>query len=224
MNKLIPIVLVSVLSGCSLQQIDDAFSLPALTYSCKYEDCGKSWSKEDFAAYAKMEAEEWQKGSRDVMGYKLPESEDVLARESYNVRRWKGSEYMTELAASIEQINNRAYAYSSDVDPVSGYEGAYPDLPFSTPCLDVSHRAYELISAGTDNPTEMRVVTIVLDDDTLDSRGGPRYGYGLDKHAMLLVDGIVYDNGYLSNSPFDYDELSYYGEEIENIWSPKQYR
>jgi hypothetical protein len=172
-----------------------------------------------------MEAAAWQKGYRDVMGHDRPESEDVPSLESYNVSRWKPEEgAVGAMAAEFEKTNNQDYAYSSDASPVNGYEGAYKEFPFSTPCLDYSHRAYDLAAEAESPPTRMRVVTLLLSDGTLDTRGGPKYGYGKDSHALLLVDGVLHDNGYLSNMPFDYEDLAFYGKEIDNIWSPNEYR
>lgn len=212
---------IVLLSGCSDTYIGDAFELTMLEHCRKYKDCGE-WSTEDYAIYAKMEAEEYQLGSRDVMGLNLPEEYDQPAQQKYNVTRWQGRTFQTLGTQITDTVQN--YPYSGDESPVLDYEGARSDLPFSTPCLDFSHRAFDLISESSNQVSEMRVVTIVLSDATLDKRGGPRYGYGIDKHAMLLVDGTIYDNGYLSNMPFDYEDLSYYGDEISNVWSLEKYR
>jgi len=110
------------------------------------------------------------------------------------------------------------------IAPVKEYPPDQTPLFAPTPCLDFSHRAFNLIAKSKHKPIEMRVVTIVLNDDTLDRRGGPLFGYGKDKHAMLLVDGTIYDNGYLTDVPFDYEYFSHYGREIDNMWSPKEYR
>jgi len=108
--------------------------------------------------------------------------------------------------------------------PFGTYEGAYSQFLLTTPCLDFSHRAFNLIAESKHKPSDMRVIIILLNDDTLDRRGGPRFGYGEDTHAMLLVDGTVYDNGYLSDAPFAFEYSSNYGREIDNLWSPKEYR
>ncbi len=220
--RCLPLV-VALLSGCSLQQFNDAFELPMLEYKCRYGDCGKNWSTEDFALYAKMEAQEWNRGSRDVMSYDVPQSYGRAPDQSYDVTPFE--KHIDDVAAiwpsGIRKAEISGYAYRS---PFSTYEGAYAQFPFSTPCLDFSHRALDLIAKSKHKPSEMRVVTIVLNDDTLDRRGGPRFGYGKDMHAMLLVDGTIYDNGYLTNVPFDYEYPSHYGREIDNVWSPKEYR
>ena len=209
-------LLVALLSGCSLQQLNDAFELPMLEYGCQYGDCGKNWSTGDFALYARLEAQEWSHGSRDVMGYDLPQSHGRALDQSYGGTRLE------------EDINIVAAITPSEVrkasSPVGAYAGAHSPFLFSTPCLDFSHRAFSLIARSKHKPSEMRVITILLNDGTLDRRGGPRFGYGKDKHAMLLVDGTVYDNGYLSNAPFAYEYSSNYGREIDNVWSPKEYR
>ena len=181
----------ALLSGCSLQQVDDAFELPMLGYECKYSDCGGNWGTGDLALYARLEVQEWSDDSRDVMDY-------------------------------VATIGPSGVRNASS--PFGAYEGVYSQFLFSTPCLDFSHRAFNLITKSKYEPGEMRVVTILLNDETLDRRGGPRFGYGQDKHAMLLVDGTVYDNGYLSNAPFAYKYSSSYGREIDNVWSPKVYR
>lgn len=224
-TQITALALTWVLTGCAGTYMGDAFEMPLLEHSCTYEDCGASWSAEDRIAYAKMEAAAWQKGYRDVMGHSRPESEDVRSLESYNVSRWKPEEgAVGSMAREFEKTNNQDYAYSSDASPVNSYEGAYKEFPFSTPCLDYSHRAYDLAAEAENPPKQMRVVTLLLSDGTLDTRGGPKYGYGKDSHALLLVDGVLYDNGYLSNMPFDYKDLAFYGEEIDNIWSPNEYR
>ncbi len=214
---------VALLSGCSLQQVNDAFELPMLEYGCRYGDCGENWSTGDFALYAKMEAQEWNRGARDMMDYDLPQSYGRAPDQSYDVARLeKHINNATAIRPSgIRKAEINGHAYSS---PFSAYEGAYPQFSFSTPCLDFSHRAFNLIAKSKHKPIERRVFTIVLNDDTLDRRGGPLFGYGKDKHAMLLVDGTIYDNGYLTDVPFDYEYFSHYGREIDNMWSPKEYR
>jgi hypothetical protein len=84
--RYLPLV-VALLSGCSLQQIYDAFELPMLEYGCRYGDCGENWSTGDFALYARMEAQEWNGGSRDVMDYDLPQSHGRAPDQSYDVIR-----------------------------------------------------------------------------------------------------------------------------------------
>ena len=209
-------VLAALLSGCSLQQVNDALELPMLEYGCQYGDCGENWSTGDFALYARLEAQEWSHGSRDVMDEGLPQSYARAPDQSYGVTR---SEKGIDNVAAIRPSGIRKAS-----SPFGAYEGAYPQFLFSTPCLDFSHRAFNLIARSKHKPSEMRVITILLNDGTLDRRGGPRFGYGKDKHAMLLVDGTVYDNGYLSNAPFAYEYSSNYGREIDNVWSPKEYR
>lgn len=220
--RYLPLV-VALLSGCSIQQFDDAFELPMLEYGCRYGDCGENWTTGDFALYAKMEAQEWSRGSRDVMSYDLPQSDGRALDQSYDVTRLE--KRVNNVApirpSAIRKIEFSGHAYRR---PFSAYEGAYAQFSFSTPCLDFSHRAFDFIAKSKPKPSEMRVVTIVLNDDTLDHRGGPLFGYGKDKHAMLLVDGIIYDNGYLTNEPFDYEYSSHYGREIDNVWSPEEYR
>ncbi len=209
-------LLVALLSGCSLQQVNDALELPMLEYGCQYGDCGENWSTGDFALYARLEAQEWRHGSRDVMDEGLPQSNARAPDRPYDMTR---SEKGMNKVAAIRPSGIRKAS-----SPFGAYEGAYPQFLFSTPCLDFSHRAFNLIARSKHKPSEMRVITILLNDDTLDRRGGPRFGYGKDKHAMLLVDGTVYDNGYLSNAPFAYEYSSNYGREIHNVWSPKEYR
>ena len=140
--------------------------------------------------------------------------------QSYDVARLEKhiNNATTIRPSGIRKAEINGHAYSS---PFSAYEGAYPQFSFSTPCLDFSHRAFNLIAKSKHKPIEMRVVTIVLNDDTLDRRGGPLFGYGKDKHAMLLVDGTIYDNGYLTDVPFDYEYFSHYGREIDNMWKMK---
>ena len=209
-------LLVALLSGCSLQQVNDALELPMLEYGCRYDDCGENWGAGDFALYARLEAREWSHGSRDVMDEDLPQSYARAPHQPYDGAR---------LEKDSDQVaTNRPSGIRKAASPFSEYEGAYPQFLFSTPCLDFSHRAFNLIAKSKQKPSEMRVITILLNDDTLDRRGGPRFGYGKDKHAMLLVDGTIYDNGYLSNAPFAYEYSSNYGREIDNVWSPKEYR
>jgi len=170
-----------------------------------------------------MEAQEWNRGARDMMDYDLPQSYGRATDQSYDVARFE--KYINNAAAirpsGIRKAEISGHAYSS---PFSAYEGAYPQFSFSTPCLDFSHRAFNLIAKSKHKLSEMRVITIVLNDDTLDRRGGPFFGYGKDKHAMLLVDGTIYDNGYLTDVPFDYEHPSRFGREVANVWSPKEYR
>ncbi len=220
--RYLPLV-VALLSGCSLQQIHDAFELPMLEYGCRYGDCGENWSTGDFALYARMEAQEWNGGSRDVMDYDLPQSHGRAPDQSYDVTRLEkhinNAGAIRPLGIRKAEINRHAHS-----SPFGAYEGAYTQFSYSTPCLDFSHRAFDLIAKSKHKLSEMRVVTIILNDDTLDRRGGPRFGYGKDKHAMLLVDGTIYDNGYLSDVPFEYEYSSDYGREIDNVWSPIEYR
>jgi hypothetical protein len=212
--------LIALLSGCSLQQINDAIELPMLEYGCRYGDCGKNWTTGDLAFYARMEVQEWRHDSRDVMDYDLPQSYDRAPEQSYDVTRL--DKYVKNVSAvwpsEIHKTGINGHPYSS------AYENTRPRFAFSTPCLDFSHRAFNLIARSKHKPSEMRVVTILLNEGTLDRRGGPRFGYGKDKHAMLLVDGTIYDNGYLTNAPFDYAYSSNYGREIDNVWSPIGYR
>jgi hypothetical protein len=209
-------LLIALLPGCSLQQVNDAFELPMLEYECQYGDCGEDWSTGDFALYARLESQEWIHGSRDVMDDDLPQSFGRTTDKPYDV---------TRLEKDIENVSAiRSSGIRKASSPFGAYEGAYSQFLFSTPCLDFSHRAFNLIAKSKYEPGEMRVVTILLNDETLDRRGGPRFGYGQDKHAMLLVDGTVYDNGYLSDAPFAYEYSSTYGREIDNVWSPKAYR
>ena len=220
--RYLPLV-VALLSGCSLQQVNDAFELPMLEYGCRYGDCGENWNTGDFALYARMEAQEWDRGSQDVTDDDLPQSYDRAPDQSYDVTRLE--KHINDVAvirpSEIRKAEISGQAYRS---PFSMREGAYAQFSFSTPCLDFSHRAFDLIAKSKHKPGEMRVVTIVLNDDTLDRRGGPRFGYGKDKHAMLLVDGTIYDNGYLADVPFDYEYPSRFGREVANVWSPKEYR
>ena len=110
-------LLVALLSGCSLQQVNDAFELPTLEYGCKYGDCGKNWSTGDFALYAKFEAQEWSHGSRDVMDYDLTQSLRRTSDQSYDVTRLEKD---TEKVAAIRPSGIRKAN-----SPFGAYEGAY---------------------------------------------------------------------------------------------------
>ena len=162
-------------------------------------------------------------GSQDVTDHDVPQSYDRVHEKSNDLTRLEKNINKVDAIrlSGIRKAGNTGHAYRS---PFGTNDGAYAQFSFSTPCLDFSHRAFNLIAKSRYKPSEMRVVTIVLNEDALDRRGGPRFGYGKDKHAMLLVDGTIYDNGYLANVPFDYEYSSRYGREIRNVWSPEEYR
>ena len=152
MKNLISIILAIALSGCSLQQIDDAFILPMPEYDAKWYP-EKQWPMEDIHVYVNLET-------------------SVKARKS-------------------PEFRNRT-------------------------CLPAAEAKYELAQRYGYNEDDLEIVVIKLNEDTALKAD---WSKGWPTHAVLRYKNEIFDNGFISRTPFDVKYLSRYGEVIFDQWS-----
>lgn len=96
----------------------------------------------------------------------------------------------------------------------------YREIPRATPeyrngtCLPNAERKYEL--AQSYGYQDLEIVVIKLNEDTALKADWSR---GWPTHAVLRQGNTIYDNGFISDIPFDIEELSRYGEIVPDQWS-----
>jgi hypothetical protein len=78
-------------------------------------------------------------------------------------------------------------------------------------CLETSELKYEMAVEQGYNP---EIVVVRLHEEVEYLRGASS-----PLHAVLLVDGTVYDNGFLTRVPFDLEYLDRYGVRVPDVWS-----
>ena len=96
----------------------------------------------------------------------------------------------------------------------------YDEIPRVTPkylngtCLPNAERKYEL--AQFYGYQDLEIVVIKLNEDTALKAD---WSKGWPTHAVLRQGNEIFDNGFISNTPFDIEDLSRYGEIIPDQWS-----
>jgi len=78
-------------------------------------------------------------------------------------------------------------------------------------CLETAEMKYEMAVERGHNP-EIVVVRLHKEVEYFREASSPF-------HAVLIVDGTVYDNGFLATVPFDREYLQRYGQEVPDVWS-----
>lgn len=78
-------------------------------------------------------------------------------------------------------------------------------------CLETAELKYEMAHELGYAP---EIVVIRLHKDVENFRGASS-----PLHAVLVVDGTVYDNGFINETPFDRESLNRYGIEVPDVWS-----
>lgn len=82
---------------------------------------------------------------------------------------------------------------------------------FNGTCLEAAELKYEMALSEGYRP-EIVIVRLHKEVENLRRASSPL-------HAVLVVDGTVYDNGFISAGPFDRGEIALYGTEIPDVWS-----
>ena len=82
---------------------------------------------------------------------------------------------------------------------------------FNGTCLETAERKYELLE---DQGLKSKIVIIRLHKDVEEQRNAAS-----PLHAVLVYDGEVYDNGFISEIPFDLEDLDRYGVQVPDVWS-----
>jgi len=85
-------------------------------------------------------------------------------------------------------------------------------------CLYSAERKYELALQHGYNENDLEIVVIKLSEDAALKAD---WSNGWPTHAVLRYKDTVYDNGFISKTPFDYDELltPRYGTKVQDVWS-----
>ncbi len=83
-------------------------------------------------------------------------------------------------------------------------------------CLLSAERKYELALQHGYEKKHLEIVVIKLNEDTALKADWSR---GWPTHAVLRYKDEIFDNGFISDTPFDKKYLSRYGEIISDQWS-----
>lgn len=91
------------------------------------------------------------------------------------------------------------------------YQPRRPHMKLNGLCLETAEIKYEMALAEGHKP---QIIIIRLHKEVEYLRGATS-----PHHAVLLVNDTIYDNGFISHTPFDREYLSRYGREIPDVWS-----
>lgn len=86
-------------------------------------------------------------------------------------------------------------------------------------CLLSAERKYELALRYGYDEQDLEIVVIKLTEDAALKAD---WSNGWPTHAVLRYKDEIFDNGFISNTPFDFEDLSRYGEKVEDVWSRYQ--
>ena len=158
MKYILPLLLM--LSGCSMQQIDDAFTLPMNEYDGKWNP-DLVWSLEDIHVHTNREMK--------------------------------------------EQADRRFIRYTEK------YRNGT--------CLLAAEKKYQLALQFGYEESDLEIVVIKLTEDAALKAD---WSNGWPTHAVLRHKDEIFDNGFISSTPFYVDGLTRYGETIADVWSRYQ--
>lgn len=84
-------------------------------------------------------------------------------------------------------------------------------------CLLSAERKYELALQYGYDESDLEIVVIKLTEDAALEAD---WSNGWPTHAVLRHKDTIYDNGFITRTPFDVEYLTpRYGEKVEDIWS-----
>ncbi len=86
-------------------------------------------------------------------------------------------------------------------------------------CWETAEIKHDLAVEKGFDPADMEIIVFILSDDTA-IRGNVDFG---STHAVLRVGDTIYDNGFITTTPFDVEYLTWYGTIIPNVWSEERY-
>ncbi len=114
---------------------------------------------------------------------------------------WDQSEWtMEDIHVQVNRLVNDKY-----------YEPRRPEMKLNGLCLETAEIKYEV---GFEKGYRGEIVIIRLHKDIEYLRRATS-----PHHAVFVLDGTVYDNGFISETPFDLKYLDRYGTKIPDVWS-----
>ena len=86
-------------------------------------------------------------------------------------------------------------------------------------CWETAEMKHDLAVEKGFDPADMEIIVFLLNEDTA-MVSDVDYG---STHAVLRVGDTIYDNGFITEVPFDVEYLTWYGTIIPNTWSEERY-
>ena len=138
--------------------------------------------------------------------------------DAFNLPMYEYDEkWNPDLQWAIEDVH--MYVNIETEENATRYYQIYDKKYRNGTCLLSAERKYELALRFGYDERDLEIVVIKLTEDAALKAD---WSNGWPTHAVLRYKDEVFDNGFITETPFDIEYLDRYGEKIEDVWSRYQ--